>query len=188
MVLTRMEDENGNSLLSGDPTIILQRPANGRLSASIPLKNEAAGKTIAIIEGDVIGEVATRMDEFRLDDLTSLPKELKIGDGGEITVQSLTSEAPWQMVIAVPAQMQRFGGAFMGGGVQGPESLRVLDQHGRPMSASIGGQRGDGANAYMTLTLNSANPDARPTKLHWLAVGQTREAKVPFVLKDLPLP
>jgi hypothetical protein len=192
MIITKMVDENGKSLYPSEEPVMLTRPAGGRLYATFQLP-DSTGRKIARIEGQVLGDMATRIDEYRVDDLSSLPKSLKVGEI-EITVDSLkqTDGQNWQLTLTGPLMRGRIGNLLndfgMSGGY-GSEGFRVVDQNGRSMNTALTGQRQSNDGSTSTITMNlTSEPGAKPTKLLWQVIGQTREVKIPFEISDLPLP
>jgi hypothetical protein len=197
VLIKKLVDADGNSMVANaQDRIMFSRAGVGR-SVGVVNVAPSKGKRVALLEGELIGEVVSRTTELTIDNLKKLPQSLTGPTGGEVTFDDLEPipNGGWRL----QAKPDLSNGAPTGVAAEISTSvsnqlLRVLDQNQKPMNCTIkpttdAARRGGLVNGFdVTVTITSTDPDAQPTKLVWVVPVQSREVKIPVTLRDMPLP
>ncbi len=190
LVVHKMLDQDGGSIL-GDAqrAVQLQRESAGRYLCTLSF-NAAHNppSAISLIEGEIVGEVVTRITEARIDDLAALPQTLET-PAGPVEVVSLTrSGRSWSLVIQFNRDTNLQQTLSNDLSADSRDGLRILDQNGQAMQAHLSGQNMNQASIDATLTITTSRAESQPASLVWGLASQTRDVRIPFALRDLPLP
>lgn len=188
LVIRKIIADNGQPVRQ-DQILALSRRGGNRYLANFTLGSAAnLPARIASIEGELQGEIITRVEHLRITDLSTLPRTVPFPDG-EVEITSLeTDDKGSRLVIGVPTFLANrgTGQSIARGQIEG---LTITDQAGQPMqlTRATAVQHRAGLIEYR-ITLTSDTPAAVPTTLTWNTPSQTRDVRIPFKLENLPLP
>ncbi|HEX8340348.1 MAG TPA: hypothetical protein VF624_05520 [Tepidisphaeraceae bacterium] len=142
---------------------------------------------LKLLEGELALELITETKESRLDDLSVLPQTLEVG-GSVVTLRSLERvNRAWKLVVEFKVAPAGIG---ENGGLRPEEMLRVTDETGNVMRVSTSALTTAGEISQQSYVLTARDPtsDARPRRLAWATINNTRRVTIPFRFTDLPLP
>ncbi len=190
LMVSKLLDQNGESILGDAQRVVpMQRESGGRYTCTLNFNTAKNAPTaISLIEGDLVGEIITRTIEARVEDLTALPQTLET-PAGTIEISSLVRTGKnWSLAVQISRETNFHQSLANGLATDTRDGLHIVDQFGEPMRVNLTAQSMAQATVDVTFTLSSTNSDAQPAKLLWNIASQSRDIRIPFVLRDLPMP
>lgn len=187
LFIHKITDDAGNTVRTDQVVSLSRRNANAyiaNLTLGAPGKLPAR---IASIQGELQGELITRIEQVRITDLETLPRSIDLPDGTIELSGIQTDDKGSKLVVGIPAAIANLpNGQMLARGQF--DGLQVLDQHGTPMQLGRTGATHNNGMIEYRYTLTGSDPTDTPTSISWTVPTQTRDIRLPFKLENLPLP
>jgi hypothetical protein len=187
VIIKRALDAEGNAIANNQRGQFSRQTAR-QARATVTFPGQRFGK-VALLEAELVGEIVSRTEEVRVDDLTKLPATLTPAMSSEIKLLSMEQNSSSWVITATSeiARRPNAGPVELDAAIKS-QTFEVLDQNGKAMACTMRQTTNSGSQVGLQLTVTSNDATARPTKVRWLVASQTREVKIPFVLHDMPMP
>jgi hypothetical protein len=189
-------DEKGNSLLGVQRTIpeTMQPPSNWYWGLSVQLSPPAeGGQRIAKLKGSSRFVVQTRAEKAEIADVLVAKNVVRVVGGRRFRLREVRKSG--ESYIA-QITIYRTGGTANEWMLMYPYSIfKLVDAKGNPLlrTSNAGGGGGGGDESTINLTFQrqmwqgGQNAD-EPAKLIWEVPTESRDMRIPFEFRDLPLP